>query len=415
MTKVISFRAVRPANGYESKVAALPYDVMTSDEAREMVQGKPHSFLHIDKAEIDLPPSVDLYDDSVYAKARENFDRFLAEGVFIEDAERYYYIYRLTMDGRAQTGLVGCASIDDYLNNKIKKHELTRAEKEKDRIRHVDTLDANTGPIFLTCHPDARLSDAIDRWVAAHEPLFDFVADDGIGHTIWTMSGEACAEIERIFGDIDSLYIADGHHRCASAVKVGLKRREANPDFTGEEEFNFFLSVIFPADQLHILDYNRAVKDLNGYTVEGFLDKMKEGFDVAPWEGDGPYRPEAKHRVGLYLDGRWYKMTAHQDIYDANDPVSCLDVSILQDNVLRPILGIDDPRTDKRIDFIGGIRGLKELEDRVANDMTVAFAMYPTTVDDLMNIADADLIMPPKSTWFEPKLRSGLLIHRLSE
>jgi uncharacterized protein (DUF1015 family) len=409
------FKAVRPAKGYEEKVAALPYDVMTSDEARRMVEGNPYSFLHIDKAEIDLPPSVDLYDASVYARAKENFERFASEGVFVQDERRNFYIYRLTMDGRAQTGLVGCASIDDYLNDKIKKHELTREEKEKDRIRHVDTLDANTGPIFLTCRPNARLDEVIEAWISEHAPLFDFVADDGVAHTIWTADGEIVPEIERIFEGIDALYIADGHHRCASAVKVGLKRRESDPAYKGDEEFNFFLSVVFPSNQLRILDYNRVVKDLNGYAIDAFLEKLGKGFVAERYDAEGPYRPEAKHSIGLYTGGHWYKMTTREGLFDENDPVSRLDVSILQDNVLRPILGIDDPRTDKRIDFIGGIRGLKELERRVADDMAAAFAMYPTTVEDLMDIADANRIMPPKSTWFEPKLRSGLLIHRLSE
>lgn len=413
MTRVIPFRAVRPAREYAERVAALPYDVMTSEEAREMARDNPHSFLHIDKAEIDLPPSVDPYDAAVYEKARANFDRHVAEGVFVEDARRAYYIYRLTMDGREQTGLVGCASIDDYVDGRIKKHELTRADKEADRIRHVDALDANTGPIFLTCRPDVRLREVMDRQVAAREPLFDFTSDDGIGHTVWVVDDEAVAEIERIFEDIDALYIADGHHRCASAVKVGLARREADPAYKGDEDFNFFLAVVFPSDSLRVLDYNRVVKDTGGYSEAGFLKKLEENFTVEPYDGAGPYKPEAKHRFGLYLGGRWYRLTARPGSFDESDPVSRLDVSILQENVLRPILGVDDPRTDKRIDFIGGIRGLKELEDRVADDMAVAFALYPTTVEDLMDIADAGLIMPPKSTWFEPKLRSGLLIHRL--
>jgi uncharacterized protein (DUF1015 family) len=342
-------------------------------------------------------------------------DRFIKEAVFIEDERRHFYIYRLTMDGRSQTGLAGCVSIDDYLDGGIKKHELTRAEKEQDRIRHVDALDANTGPIFLACRPYARLRDAIEGWAASHDPLYDFTADDGVGHTIWRVSGQAVSEIERAFGDMDALYIADGHHRCASAVKVGLKRREARPAYTGGEEFNFFLAVTFPSDQLRVFDYNRAVKDLNGHTVEGFLEKLRARFTVEAWDGDGPYRPDQKHRFGLYVDGGWYKMEAKPGAFDAADPVSRLDVSILQNNALDPILGVKDPRSDTRVDFIGGVRGLRELENRVANDMAAAFAMYPTTVDDLMDIADANLIMPPKSTWFEPKLRSGLLIHRLSE
>jgi uncharacterized protein (DUF1015 family) len=406
------FKALRPAPGYEEKVAALPYDVMTSDEARDMVKGNPYSFLHIDRAEIDLPPDTDPYSDAVYARARVNLDRMTAEGVFVEDDTPGYYIYRLTMDGRSQAGVVGCASIDDYLEDRIKKHELTRAEKESDRIRHVDTLDANTGPIFLTCRPHAALADVIAECMTG-APLYDFTADDGVGHTVWAVDGGAAARIRGIFDGIPALYIADGHHRCASAVRVGEKRRAENPAHTGDEEYNFFLSVVFPADQLRILDYNRVVTDLNGMDTDGFLLALSANFAVAPYEGEGQPKPAEKHEFGLYVDGRWYRMSALAGIWDDTDPVSRLDVSILQENVLTPLLGIEDPRTDKRIDFVGGIRGLAELERRAREDMKAAFAMYPTTMDDLMDIADAGLIMPPKSTWFEPKLRSGLFIHRL--
>lgn len=414
MATVRPFRAVRPLPAHAEKVAALPYDVMNSDEARGMVSGNPLSFLHVDKAEIDLDPAIDHYDERVYQKARENLQKLVDDGILAQDSEPCFYIYRLVMGGRSQTGLVGCASIDDYKNNIIKKHELTRADKEADRIRHVDALDANTGPIFLTCPPNAALDGETGAWVGAHAPVYDFVADDGVSHTVWVVDDAATvARIANIFAGIDYLYIADGHHRCASAFRVGEKRREANPGYSGDEEFNFFLSVVFPSDQLAILDYNRVVRDLGGSTPEEFIKKLEPGFEVEAHAGPGPAKPAAKHTFGLFLGGKWYMLTARPGTYDENDPVSRLDVSILQRLVLDGILGIDDPRTDPRVDFVGGIRGLKELEERVAGGMAAAFAMFPTGLDDLMAIADAGLIMPPKSTWFEPKLRSGLFIHRL--
>jgi uncharacterized protein (DUF1015 family) len=411
MTKVRAFRALRPAKGYEEKVAALPYDVMTSAEAREMVKGNPYSFLHIDRAEIDLPEDAGMYDPAVYAKARENLDRMTASGVFIEDDSPRYYIYHLTMNGRTQTGLVGCPSIDDYLSGAIKRHELTLPDKDADRIRHVDTLNANTGPIFLTCRPHEGLSEVLARRMTEDEPLYDFTADDGVGHTIWNLDG-AESVMTDIFAEIPSLYIADGHHRCASAIRVGEMRREENPDYTGDEEFNCFLSVIFTSDQLRIMDYNRVVADLGGMSTDGFLSALDEKFTVRAC-GDARPKPRAKHDMGLYVDGAWYAMTARSSIIDDSGPVSRLDVSILQDNVLAPLLGIEDPRMDKRIDFVGGIRGLGELERRTRIDMKAAFAMFPPTMDELMDVADAGLIMPPKSTWFEPKPRSGLFIHPL--
>ena len=408
------FRAVRPLPAYAAQVAALPYDVMNSAEAAEMAQGKPYSFLHVDKAEIDLPAGTDLYSDAVYARARENLARLEADGICAQDPAPMFYIYRQVMNGRSQTGLVGCASIDDYLENRIKKHELTRADKEADRIRHVDTCDANTGPIFLTYRPQATVKALLEGWKASHAPVYDFTTDDGVGNTVWVVDDPAAvAEISALFAGIDALYIADGHHRCASAVKVGLKRRAAKPDYDGTEEFNFFLSVLFSCDELAIMDYNRVVKDLNGYTAEGFLDALQKAFTVEA-VGSAPYHPEALHTFGLLLDGVWYRLTAKDGSFDAADPVAALDVSILQKNVIAPLLGIDDPRTDKRIDFVGGIRGLAELERRVRTDMRLAFSMYPTSLEELMAIADAGQIMPPKSTWFEPKLLSGLFIHKLA-
>ncbi|MDR2156340.1 MAG: DUF1015 family protein [Clostridiales Family XIII bacterium] len=412
MTKVRAFRAVRPREDVAKDVAALPYDVMNSDEARVAVRNRPLSFLRVDKAEVDLDPSTDIYDARVYEKAKENFLTLRSDGALRKDAEPHYYIYRLTMDGRTQTGIVGCPSVDDYLADRIKKHELTRADKEADRIRHVDTLNANTGPIFLTHRPDVELSELVARWTDGHAAVFDFRTDDGIRHEGWVIDDVSAVDrIAAIYERIPALYIADGHHRCASAVKVALKRRDAHPDYTGEEEFNYFLAVIFPSDQLKIFDYNRTVKDLNGLSEDDFLKAAGETFRITA--ADGPVAPKEKHTFGLCLRGKWYAMTALPGAWDDADPVGRLDVSILQNRLLDPILGIRDPRVDKRIDFIGGIRGLGELERRVSEDMTVAFAMYPTTVEDLMDIADAGKIMPPKSTWFEPKLLSGLFIHDL--
>ena len=416
MAVVRAFRAVRPAPELAERVAALPYDVMNSDEARQMVEGNPYSFLHVDKAEIDLDPSIDLYDTRVYEKARDNLNDMVAKGVFLQDETPCLYIYKQVMNGRAQIGIVGCTAVDDYRNNIIKKHELTRADKEQDRINHVDYCDANTGPIFLTYRAQKAVDDIVAAVMAEKLPVYDFVSDDGIGHTVWVMDDAAMIEkVCELFGGIDYLYIADGHHRSASAVRVGMKRREAQPDYDGNEEFNFFLSVIFPDNHLYIMDYNRIVKDLNGNSSAAFMEKVAEKFFVTPYTGAGTLKPEKKHTYGMYLEGKWYLLAAKEGTYDAADPVARLDVSILQNNLLHPILGIGDPRTDKRIDFVGGIRGLQALCDRVdSGEMAVAFAMYPTTMEDLMDIADAGAIMPPKSTWFEPKLRSGIFIHKLS-
>lgn len=409
------FKAVRPIPEKAQDVAALPYDVMNSAEAKEMVKNKPYSFLHVDKAEIDFDPIPEnIYTEGVYLKARENLDKLVTDGVSKQDKKPCIYIYRQIMNGRSQTGLVGCTAIDDYINNIIKKHELTRADKEADRINHVDYCDANTGPIFLTYRKNDFINGAVENWKQSHDPVYDFVTEDGIGNTVWVIDDDALIQaISEEFGNTDYLYIADGHHRAASAVKVGLKRREQYPDYTGNEEFNFFLAVLFPENELEIMDYNRVIKDLNSFTSAEFIKKISEKFTVEA-VGKEAYKPESKHTFGMLLDGTWYKLTAKDGTFDKNDPVSRLDVSILQNNLISPVLGIDDPRTDKRIDFIGGIRGLGELERRVNEDMKVAFSMYPTTLDDLMAIADADKIMPPKSTWFEPKLLSGLFIHKLS-
>ena len=409
------FAAVRPLPDYAAQVAALPYYLMSSAEARELEQGTPNSLLHVDKAEIDLDPSIDLYDARVYEKARENLEKLVSDGICAQDQKPCFYIYRQIMEGRAQTGLVGCASIDDYRSNTIKKHEFTRADKEADRIRHVDACDANTGPIFLACRPQAKLHTILEDWKAAHAPVYDFV-QDGVRQTVWVVDDDsAIVRLTETIAKIEALYIADGHHRAASAVRVGEMRREATPGYTGEEEFNFFLAVLFSSDELAIMDYNRVVKDLNGYTQAEFLQKIGEKFEVSAYEGEGAFHPEQSHTFGLYLGGKWYRLAAKAGTFPEGDPVASLDVSILQENLLGPVLGIGDPRTDKRIDFVGGIRGLGELEKRANSDMLLAFSMCPTTLEELMAIADAGKVMPPKSTWFEPKLLSGLFIHKLKE
>ena len=414
MAIVKAFKGIRPIKELASKIAALPYDVMNSDEAREMVVGNPHSFLHVDRPEIDLDKSIDIHDPKVYEKARENLDRMITDGEYTQDEQPCLYIYRQIMNGRSQTGIVFCASIDDYMNNIIKKHEFTRPDKEEDRIKHVDYCDANTGPIFLTYKEDQIASEIIDAWIeneSKRKPVYNFVAEDGISHIVWVIDNDVIiSEIIDLFKEVDYLYIADGHHRAASAVKVGLNRRELNPAFTGKEEYNFFLSVLFPDEQLMIMPYNRVVKDLNGNSKVIFLEKVSESFTIEKKE-EG-VSPSQKATFGMYLDHEWYLLTACEEII-SDDPVKGLDVAILQDNLLAPILGIIDPKTDKRIDFVGGIRGLEELERRAEDDMKIAFSMYPTSIGELFAVADAGKLMPPKSTWFEPKLRSGIFIHRI--
>ena len=407
------FKAVRPKDEYASEVGALPYDVMNSEEAREMVKDKPYSFLHVDKAEVDLPQGIDIYSAEVYEKAKENLDALSENSICKQDEKPMLYIYRQIMNGREQTGIVGCTAVDDYINNVIKKHEFTRADKEADRIRHVDTLDANTGPIFLTHRENKTVSGITENWKNTHTPCYDFVSDDGVSQTVWVIDDtEVIDTLVKEFAEIPYLYIADGHHRCASAVRVGQRRR-GEGEYDKNAEFNFFLSVIFPCDQLKIMDYNRVIADLNGNTSEEFIAKMSEKFVVEEAE-TSPYAPQERHTFGMYLDNKWYKVTAKPEFINENDPVLCLDVSILQNNLITPILNITDPRTDKRIDFVGGIRGLGELERRCKEGMKLAFAMHPTSLNELMDIADAGQVMPPKSTWFEPKLLSGLFIHKLS-
>ena len=409
MAVIRPFECVRPCERVADRVAALPYDVYNRQEACEVVKKEPLSFLKIDRAETQFDESVDTYAPQVYQKAKELLEKAIADGTFITDTDRCYYIYELTMDGRSQTGIVACASIDDYQNNVIKKHENTRADKELDRITHVDTCSAQTGPIFLAYRANQVIDKEVDRVKQSHS-IYNFVSDDGIRHQVWKIADKAAVEnIKNAFEKIDSIYIADGHHRAASAVKVGLKRRKNNPDYTGEEEFNYFLSVLFPDEQLMILPYNRVVKDLNGYTKEQFMEKIAQNFDIT--ESDGQVMPDNKGTFGMYITGKWYRLTAKKEIL-SEDPVDGLDVAILQNNLLEPVLGIHDPKTDSRIDFVGGIRGLDELEKRCNEDCVLAFSMYPTSIKELFDVADAGKLMPPKSTWFEPKLRSGLFIHR---
>lgn len=408
-----AFRALRPTATEAAAVAALPYDVVSREEARLIGEQNPKSFLHVDRAEMDLEPEIDLYDSRVYEKARENLEKMERDGLLVQDEKACYYIYELTRRGKTQTGIVGCSSIDDYMNGVVKKHELTRADKEQDRIRHVDVCDANTGPIFLACHYTEELMALMENWKASHQPVYDFVEEDEIGHRVWVVEeDDAIAQIRAEFGRISSIYIADGHHRAASAVKVGLKRRAENPLYSGEEEFNFFLSVVFPYEQLVILPYNRVVKDLNGLTVKAFLGALKFNYELMLMPGF-PCKPVEKHCMGLYVEGDWYHLKAWPDVYEKKDTVGQLDVSILQDKVLAPVLGITDPRTDERVVFVGGSHKSFELAKMADETGGAAFVMYPTSMEDLMAIAEENKLMPPKSTWFEPKLRSGLFIHKL--
>ncbi len=411
MAEIKPFAAYRPAPGLEGRIAALPYDVYNREEAAEVVRKNPDSFLAIDRAETGLGSEVDTYAPEVYERAAELLRKKIAEGSFIKDERDYYYLYEQIMDGRSQTGIVACASIDDYLNNVIKKHENTRADKEQDRINHIDVCNMHTGPIFLAYRKSSVLQKFMEQ-VKKDRPVYDFVSEDGVRHRVWiVLDSEMTKEIYDEFGAMSAVYIADGHHRCASAVKVGLKRRQEKPDYLREDGFNYFLAVLFPDDELRIMDYNRVVRDLNGHTAEELKELISADFLVeeAP---SSPYRPEKKGSFGMYLDGKWYRLTAKPHIL-SEDVVDGLDVSLLQNNLLGPVLGIEDPKTDKRIDFVGGIRGLEELERRVHTDMRIAFSMYPTSIGELFAVADAGRLMPPKSTWFEPKLRSGLFLHDL--
>ena len=415
MSTVKPFRGLRPRKDIAARLSCLPYDVMNTQEAAQMAQGNPQSFLHITRAEIDLPDGIDPHSKQVYDKSLQTFQQFQKEGWLAKDSEPKFYIYAQTMNGRTQYGIAGAAFCDDYQNGIIKKHELTRPDKEDDRMVHVNTLDANAEPVFLSYRAVPEIDAIVENIVRTQQPEYDFVADDGIGHTFWVIDDASInARIEQLFADkVPALYVADGHHRTAAAARVGLERKAHNPNHNGSEDYNYFLAVIFPDSQLKIMDYNRVIKDLNGNTESEFLDKLSKSFVVKDM-GTEIYAPQKLHQMSLYLGGHWYSLDAKPGTYDDGDPIGVLDVTILTKQVLDPILGITDLRTSKRIDFVGGIRGLGELKKRVdLGEMKCAFAMYPVSMDQLLTIADTGNIMPPKTTWFEPKLRSGLVVHEL--
>ncbi len=407
------FKGIRPKKEFVKKVASKPYDVLNEKEARIEAGDNTYSFYHVIKPEIDFPDEFDHYAPEIYKKGKENFDKLVRDGVFFTDEKDCLYIYAQTMNGRRQYGIVGCASVDDYFNNVIKKHELTRPDKEEDRKNHIRYSSLNYEPVFFA-YPNVTTLDSIVSGVVKGTPEYDFVSEDGIGHTFWVIKDDSTInDIVDQFSQIESTYVADGHHRTAAAALVGKERRDANPDHTGKEEYNFFLAVHFPDDQLTIMDYNRVIKDLNGLTAEDFLKKLSESFTVKEI-GKTIYKPDQLHHFGMYLDGKWYSLTAKHGTYNDHDPIGVLDVTILSEKILVPVLNIKDLRTDKRIDFVGGLRGLGELEKRVnSGEMKVAFALFPVTMKQLIDIADSGKIMPPKTTWFEPKLRSGLVLHSL--
>ncbi|MCF6184712.1 MAG: DUF1015 family protein [Bacteroidales bacterium] len=408
------FKGIRPRPDIAEKVAARPYDVLNSAEARKEAEGNPYSFLHINKPEIDLPEDIDIHSAPVYGKAKENFERMFKEGVFIQDEKPCYYIYAQTMNGKIQYGLVAGASVDDYVNGIIKKHELTRPDKEEDRMNRVRVSNINAGPVFFAYRDNEKIDKIVSK-KTAEKPEYDFTSEDGVRHQMWIINeDEKVKNIEKIFAEeVEYIYVADGHHRTAAAALVGKERREQNPNHTGNEEYNFFLSVNFPESQLTIIDYNRVVKDLNGLSEEEFIEKLKASFDIENM-GEKEYKPSKLHEFSMYLGGNWYKLTAKEGTYKEDDPVGVLDVTILTEQVLAPHLDIKDLRRSNRIEFVGGIRGLGELKKRVdSGEMKVAFALYPVSMKQLMDIADNDMIMPPKVTWFEPKLRSGLIVHSL--
>lgn len=412
MATVKPFRGVRPPRHLVTEVASRPYDVLNSEEAREEAAGNPKSLYHIIKPEIDFEPGTDEHDARVYDKAVENFNLFQQNGWLVQDDDEHYYIYAQTMDGRTQYGIVVAAYVDDYMSGRIKKHELTRRDKEEDRMKHVRVNNANIEPVFFA-FPDSPAIEKIIATVTAGDPEYDFVAPDGFGHKFWLVDKSLNDTITAEFAKMPSLYIADGHHRTAAAALVGNEKAKANPDHKGDEEYNYFLAVAFPASHLKIIDYNRLVKDLNGLSPAEFLEKLAENFEVKDM-GTLTYRPAQLHNFSLYLEDHWYSLTARPGTYDDSDPIGVLDVTISSDLILRDILGITDLRSDKRIDFVGGIRGLDELKRRVdSGEMALALALYPVSMKQLINIADTGNIMPPKTTWFEPKLRSGLVIHRL--
>ncbi len=414
MAVLKAFKGYRPRKEYVDRVASRPYDVLNSDEAKEEVKGNPYSFLHVVKPEVDLPPDVDLHSDRVYNKAKENLQKLLADKMFVQDPENYLYVYAQTMFGKTQYGIVGCAGVEDYLNNIIKKHELTRPDKEEDRMNHVRVTNFNAEPVFFA-YPDNSEIDRIVERVVEEDPEYDFTTPDGVGHHFWVINNQEDNKriIEIFEKEIPATYVADGHHRTAAAALVGAERKKNNPGHTGNEEYNFFLAVHFPASQLTIIDYNRVIKDLNGLSQDAFLSELNKNFTIEK-KGSAPYKPDSLHNFSMYLGGEWYSLTAKPGTYNDDDPIGCLDVTVLSDHVLTPVLDITDLRKSTRIDFVGGIRGLEELKRRVdSGEMAIAFALYPVSMQQLMDIADSGKIMPPKTTWFEPKLRSGLVIHSL--
>ena len=413
MAIIRPFKAYRPIKEHVKDIAALPYDVMSSKEARGMVKNNKYSFLHVDRAEVNLDESVGEYDKVVYDTAKKVLENMIEEGRYIQEKAPAIYIYQQIMDGRGQKGIVCCTSVDDYINNIIKKHERTRLLKEIDRVNHVDICNANTGPIFLTYRNNNEISSIVEEWTKK-ERGYEVISEDGNGQRAWIIDDNIIIEkVVKLLKSIKYLYIADGHHRSASAVKVALKRRKQLGKYTGNEEFNYFLSIIYPDTELKVFDYNRTVKDLNGLSEEEFFSKVEESFYLSKSESNKPVSPKNKHEFGMYMNKQWFILRAKDGSFDESNPIDSLDVSILQNNLLNPILGISDPTKSERIEFIGGIRGLKELENRADTDMKVSFSMYATTIDDIMNVADSGKTMPPKSTWFEPKPRSGIFIHKL--
>ena len=413
MAIIKPFKAVRPANEYVKMVAELPYDVMNREEAKKIAKGNKYSYLHIDRAEIDLDDKINEHDEQVYVKAKENLDKFKKENIFVKDKEDAIYIYREIVNDRAQIGIVACVAVDDNLNGVVKKHEYTKPDKELDRTNHIKYCNANTGTVLLTYKNNEEIDKIMDYYVYFMNPIYDFKTDDGVTHTVWKVEKERdINDLINEFKKVGNLYIADGHHRCAAAENIALEERRKNPNYTGEEEFNYYIAMISPDTNLKVMDYNRVVKDLNNLTEEEFLNKIKEKFILR--EVKENYKPDKKGHMGMFLNDKWYEIEFGKEYLDKKDVVETLDISILQQYILDEILGIKNPRTDKRIDFIGGIRGAKEIERRVKEDMKVGFLMYPTHIDELISVADADEIMPAKSTWFEPKVRCGLFLHELN-
>ena len=413
MAIIKPFKAVRPANEYVKMVAELPYDVMNREEAKKIAKGNKYSYLHIDRAEIDLDDKINEHDEQVYVKAKENLDKFKKENIFVKDKEDAIYIYREIVNDRAQIGIVACVAVDDNLNGVVKKHEYTKPDKELDRTNHIKYCNANTGTVLLTYKDNEEIDKIMDYYVYFMNPIYDFKTDDSVTHTVWKVEKERdINDLINEFKKVGNLYIADGHHRCAAAENIALEERRKNPNYTGEEEFNYYIAMISPDTNLKVMDYNRVVKDLNNLTEEEFLNKIKEKFILR--EVKENYKPDKKGHMGMFLNDKWYEIEFGKEYLDKKDVVETLDISILQQYILDEILGIKNPRTDKRIDFIGGIRGAKEIERRVKEDMKVGFLMYPTHINELISVADANEIMPAKSTWFEPKVRCGLFLHELN-